>query len=652
MITYIIDGYNVLHRLEPELLAAGELAAARRELEARLRSFLGSRGRGVRLVLIYDGDDVGQNQIKDHCRLEHAASWAGTVLISRTDGSDGVGTLEDGSPFNGTIRFRWDAKEFVYRSEGFQVTLTGAQEIRTLTGVDDGGSAIDSEIADIASLRIYVKPIVTTRASNANCFLCAERLTNDQCFTSDDGAALMPEFAVDLLDALPSGALRRYVLRGCPGVRIKVGGNYAIYGPAEVQFILRKSGARAFVCPKRWRNIDYVDRIERLDRSELDALEHVVVLDDAPPPGCLSWNQLEHEAPPRFVPPDVDADDVCLLIFTSGTTAEPKGVQHTHNTLLAELGRGNAMTRQGVHLSAFPAGHIAGVLGLARLYLHGGTSILMDAWDADAAARLIEAHGVTNTSGTPFHLTGLLDAADASGRDLSSLQGYLTGAASVPPPLVERAHAAGVPTYRSYGSSEHPTISSGLPTDPLERRAGTDGQLLDGCEVRILDEDGEDRGRDLEGEIVCRGPELFVGYTDDALNELSFLAGGWFQTGDVGVLDADGFLRITDRKKDIIIRGGENISSKEVEDILARHPAVVEAAAVGMPDERLGERVCAYVIVRAGTEFELTDAADHFTAEGVARQKTPERLIAVDELPRTSMGKVRKVELRRRLRER
>ena len=425
-----------------------------------------------------------------------------------------------------------------------------------------------------------------------------------------------------------------------------------IYGPAEVQFILRKSGARAFVCPKRWRNIDYVDRIERLDRSELDALEHVVVLDDAPPPGCLSWNQLEHEAPPRFVPPDVDADDVCLLIFTSGTTAEPKGVQHTHNTLLAELGRGNAMTRQGVHLSAFPAGHIAGVLGLARLYLHGGTSILMDAWDADAAARLIEAHGVTNTSGTPFHLTGLLDAADASGRDLSSLQGYLTGAASVPPPLVERAHAAGVPTYRSYGSSEHPTISSGLPTDPLERRAGTDGQLLDGCEVRILDEDGEDRGRDLEGEIVCRGPELFVGYTDDALNELSFLAGGWFQTGDVGVLDADGFLRITDRKKDIIIRGGENISSKEVEDILARHPAVVEAAAVGMPDERLGERVCAYVIVRAGTEFELTDAADHFTAEGVARQKTPERLIAVDELPRTSMGKVRKVELRRRLRER
>ena len=151
---------------------------------------------------------------------------------------------------------------------------------------------------------------------------------------------------------------------------------------------------------------------------------------------------------------------------------------------------------------------------------------------------------------------------------------------------------------------------------------------------------------------MCRGPELFVGYTDDALNELSFLAGGWFQTGDVGVLDADGFLRITDRKKDIIIRGGENISSKEVEDILARHPAVVEAAAVGMPDERLGERVCAYVIVRAGTEFELTDAADHFTAEGVARQKTPERLIAVDELPRTSMGKVRKVELRRRLRER
>jgi acyl-CoA synthetase (AMP-forming)/AMP-acid ligase II len=274
----------------------------------------------------------------------------------------------------------------------------------------------------------------------------------------------------------------------------------------------------------------------------------------------------------------------------------------------------------------------------------------MDNWDASAAARLIEEHRVRNAQGTPFHLHGLLETAAASQRDLSSLTDYLIGGANVPPALVEQAQTAGLATYRCYGSSEHPTISSGTPSDPLDKRAGTDGRLLDGCEVRILDDEGADLPRDQEGEIVCRGPELFVGYTKDALNAESFLPGGWFRTGDVGVLDADGYLRITDRKKDIIIRGGENISSKEVEDILARHPAVVEAAVVGMPDERYGERVCAYVILHHGAKLALPEVLDHFAAEGVARQKTPEQLIEVDELPRTPMGKVRKVELRTRLR--
>jgi len=423
-----------------------------------------------------------------------------------------------------------------------------------------------------------------------------------------------------------------------------------IYGPAEVQFILRESRARAFICPRAWRNIDYVERLERLDRSALPDLQHVIVLDEDPPSGCLSWRDLEAKAPPSFAPPHVAADDVCLLIFTSGTTAEPKGVQHTHNTLLAELGRGSTMPAHGVTLSAFPSGHIAGVLGLARLYLNGGKTILMDNWDASAAARLIEEHQVRNTQGTPFHLHGLLETAAASRRDLSSLTDYLIGGANVPPALVEQAQTAGLATYRCYGSSEHPTISAGTPSDPLDKRAGTDGRLLDGCEVRILDDEGADLPHDQEGEIVCRGPELFVGYTKDALNAESFLPGGWFRTGDVGVLDADGYLRITDRKKDIIIRGGENISSKEVEDILARHPAVMEAAVVGMPDERYGERVCAYVILRRGAELEIPEVVDHFAAEGVARQKTPERLVEVDELPRTPMGKVRKVELRTRLR--
>ena len=426
-----------------------------------------------------------------------------------------------------------------------------------------------------------------------------------------------------------------------------------IYGPAEVGFILKESGARAFICPDRWRHIDYLERIERLDRSELPKLEHVIVIGDACPSGALSWNDFQARSDPSFTVPSVDPDDVCLLVYTSGTTAQPKGVQHTHNTLLSEV-RSAGIQRvaaASVGLSAFPAGHIAGVLGLTRLYIEGGTTILMDTWDAAEAARLIDRHSVTRTSGTPFHLMSLLDAAEAGGHDICSLRGYVTGAASVPPELVRRADAAGIPTFRSYGSSEHPSISGGSPADSPERRSTTDGRILPGNEIRILD----DAGRDLEtgqaGEIASRGPELFVGYRDESLDADAFLPGGWFLTGDIGVLDEQGYLRITDRKKDVIIRGGENIASKAVEDVLARHPAVQESAVVGMPDERYGERVCAFVMLREGASLDMSEVARHFESEGVARQKTPERLIEVRDFPRTAVGKVKKFELRERLRD-
>lgn len=426
-----------------------------------------------------------------------------------------------------------------------------------------------------------------------------------------------------------------------------------IYGPAEVGFILRQSGAKALVCPDRWRHIDYLERIERLDRSELPGLEHVIVIGEDVPEGALSWQALEARGSEDWAPPRVDPDEVCLLVYTSGTTADPKGVQHTHNTLLSEVRNPRAANEtkgETVNLSAFPAGHIAGVLGTSRLYLNGGRSVLMDTWDAEVAARLIEEHGVTNTAGTPFHLSTLLDAAQATDRDLSSLAGYMTGAASVPPALIERANAVGLPVYRAYGSSEHPTISSGSPEDPIEKRAATDGRLTAANEVRILDDAGKELPRGQAGEIASRGPELFVGYRDEALNPSCFLPGGWFLTGDIGVLDIEGFLRITDRKKDVIIRGGENIASKEVEDVLARHPAVRESAVVGMPDQRYGERVCAYVVLRKGASFVVEDALRHFEVEGVARQKTPERIVAVEDLPRTAAGKVKKFELRDRLR--
>lgn len=425
-----------------------------------------------------------------------------------------------------------------------------------------------------------------------------------------------------------------------------------IYGAREVGFILRQSAARVLIMPASWRTIDYRERFEAI--TGLDRLEHVVVIGDGGPAGHVPWEQLARSAPLERLP-DVDPDDVALLIYTSGTTADPKGVQHTTNTLAAEIRAGEMMSgdgaTSGVGLAAFPAGHIAGVLGVLRLFLRGGTSIVMDAWDPDLAARLVHEHHVESTAGAPFFLSTMLDAAQAHGFDVSSIRNYLVGAASVPASLVERADRAGIPVYRAYGSSEHPTISSGRPDDPIDKRAGTDGRLTPGTEVRLLDDDDRDVPIGADGEIVTRGPDQFAGYTDPALDAEAFLPGAWFRTGDIGRFDADGYLTITDRKKDVIIRGGENIASKEVEDILSTHPAVAEVAAVGRPDDRYGERVAVFVRLHPGGTLSLDDVRDHFAASGAARQKTPEHLEVVDDLPRGMSGKVRKVELRDRLRE-
>jgi non-ribosomal peptide synthetase component E (peptide arylation enzyme) len=424
-----------------------------------------------------------------------------------------------------------------------------------------------------------------------------------------------------------------------------------IYGPAEVGFILRQSRARMLVIPDRWRNIDYLERVSRL--GDTPDLEHIVVIGDHWPAGTIGWKDLIDRTDSEVKAPDLHPDDVCLLIYTSGTTAEPKGVQHTHNTLLAEVRTLHKAVYNDVSmvtLAAFPSGHIAGVLNLTRLFVFGTTMVLMDTWDGAQAVTLVDQHLVGATAGTPFHLTTLLDAAEQAGSQLRSFQSYMVGAANVTPSLVSRASEFGISAFRCYGSSEHPTISSGTAFDDAEHRCTTDGRLISGCEVRIVDEEDRDVPFGGDGEIVTRGPDQFVGYRDPALNADAFMPGGWFRTGDIGRLDAEGWLTITDRKKDLINRGGEKISSKEVEDLLVLLPAVAEAAVVAMADPLLGERVCAFVTVNPGTTVELDEVQRHFAAAGVARQKTPERLEIVDEFPRTPAGKVKKFELRDRLR--
>jgi acyl-CoA synthetase (AMP-forming)/AMP-acid ligase II len=243
--------------------------------------------------------------------------------------------------------------------------------------------------------------------------------------------------------------------------------------------------------------------------------------------------------------------------------------------------------------------------------------------------------------GATYFLTSLLDHPDFAAEHLALMPFAGLGGSTVPVAVTERATRLGIKVYRSYGSTEHPSITGSYLDDPEVKRCTTDGHPLPGVEVRLAD----------DGEIFSRGPDCCVGYTDPALTQAAFDAEGWYRTGDVGVLDEDGYLTITDRVSDIIIRGGENISAQEVEELLLGLDGVAEVSVVGTPDDRFGERAAAVIRMRVGETFpSLDQMRQHLDSEGLARQKWPESLHAVEDFPRTPSGKVQKFRLRDEMR--
>jgi acyl-CoA synthetase (AMP-forming)/AMP-acid ligase II len=407
-----------------------------------------------------------------------------------------------------------------------------------------------------------------------------------------------------------------------------------IYGQGEVGFIVRQSGASVLITAT-----------EFIAEELGSALRHVVVVGAEPGADWLVWSDVQSEG---YVRPDVRSDDVCLLMYTSGTTSAPKGVQHTHNTVLAEQATMPALIAgepDDVSLVSFPPGHIAGVGSMLRALMSGSRTVFLEKWDPRRAVEVIRDFRVTSTAGVPTHLQGILELGCTKG-ELATLREFLVGAAPVTEELGERAAAAGIATFRSYGATEHPTVSGVHTDEPRWARLRTDGRPMPGSVVRILDADGSEAPTDTDGEVVVRGPEQFIGYRDAQLDDEAFTDDGWFRTGDLGRLDADGRLIITDRIKDVIIRGGETISSAQVEDVLSAHPAVSECAVVAAPDARFGEIVAAVVVLKPDERLDVDALRAHFAAAGLAKQKVPERLVVVDALPRTSLGKVRKAELR------
>ncbi len=338
-----------------------------------------------------------------------------------------------------------------------------------------------------------------------------------------------------------------------------------------------------------------------------------------------------------------DPASPALIAFTSGTTSNPKGVIHSHQTLGFETRQllENYPPDRGRQLTATPVGHFIGMLGAFLIpVLEGAPIDLCDVWDPGRVLELIERDGLSIGGGPPYFVTSVLDHPDCTPDHIRHFTTVGLGGSTVPAAVTRRLADLGMFVFRSYGSTEHPSITGSRRSAPEDKRLFTDGDARPGVEIRL----GPD------GEIFSRGPDLCLGYTDDSLTERAFDADGWYRTGDIGVLDEDGYLTITDRKADVIIRGGENISALEVEEVLLAMPAVVEAVVVAAPDDRLGERAAAVLRVRDGHDMPtLDEVRDHFKAAGAAVQKWPEELHRVDDFPRTASGKVQKFRVRQSL---
>jgi cyclohexanecarboxylate-CoA ligase len=422
-----------------------------------------------------------------------------------------------------------------------------------------------------------------------------------------------------------------------------------IYRQREVEYILAEAGSTVVVVPQIFRGFDYAAMIDEL-RPRLTELKHVVVVRPDAPTGGLTFEQLL-ASDARADGIERSPDDAILLMFTSGTTARPKGVVHTHNTLDYEnrsiIDIWQLREDDKVFMPS-PVTHVTGMLyGLQLPAMLRTAVVLQDVWEPLEALELMAAERCTfSVAATPF-LHALTYHPRLDEFDLSALRVFGCGGADVPPALIRAARQRlDCFVTRVYGSTEFPTLSTSGPDDPPDKAADTDGRAIAAATYRIVDESLADVAVGEVGELLVKGPEALAGYQrpEDGLE--AFTPGGWFRTGDLAASDAGGYLTIRGRRKDIILRGGENISVKEVEDLLFEHPLVAEIAIVAMPDPVMVERACAFVVPSPGGEPSIADFAEFLSAAGVAKQKFPERVEIVAELPKTQSGKVQKYVLR------
>lgn len=414
-------------------------------------------------------------------------------------------------------------------------------------------------------------------------------------------------------------------------------------GPRELNHALRESGAQVVVVWNR------PDRPYAFDA--LPAIEHVVAIGGGSAPAMVvGFDDLVSGAL-LDEPASVDPTQPAVIGWTSGTTGDPKGALLSHRALSAET-RAHMSPMMAFRTrplaSTSPIAHVTGMLVSVLVPPLLGQQIhLLDYWDAGEVLELMTAESLSAGTGAPLFLASLLDHPSCTARHHELIEMSSLGGAAVPAELMLRAERAGIIAMRGYGCTEHPSIALGMPDDPAPKRAHTDGRPCAGVELRIVDDDGADVPAGSRGEIYSRGPDLFCGYTDPDLNAAAF-DDGWYRTGDIGSLDEQGYLTVTDRKKDIVIRAGMNISPAEVEAAMISMPQIAAVAVIAVPDARTGERACAFVRPAPGSHPPtLDDIRRHLSAAGLAKYKWPEQLCGQEhDFPRTPAGKVRKNELR------
>ena len=422
---------------------------------------------------------------------------------------------------------------------------------------------------------------------------------------------------------------------------------------AELVWVLNKCQAKMFFAPTLFKQTRPVDLILPL-QNQLPQLQQIVGVDKlAPATSSLSLSQIIADNTSLTTAITTHGDELAAVLFTSGTEGLPKGVMLTHNNILASerayCARLN-LTWQDVFMMPAPLGHATGFLhGVTAPFLIGARSVLLDIFTPDACLALLEQQRCTCMLGaTPF-VYDLLNLLEKQPADLSALRFFLCGGTTIPKKVARECQQRGIKLLSVYGSTESSPHAVVNLDDPLPRFMHTDGYAAAGVEIKVVDDARKTLPPGCEGEEASRGPNVFMGYFDEPeLTARALDEEGWYYSGDLCRMDEAGYIKITGRKKDIIVRGGENISSREVEDILLQHPKIHDACVVAMPDERLGERSCAYVVLKAPHHsLSLEEVVAFFSRKRVAKYKYPEHIVVIEKLPRTASGKIQKFLLRK-----